>query len=252
MVAGGNGILVTSSLKTPRPGVARAVAHRLCWLGVLSCLPALAAAQQFSSCGSLDNGAGYGPFDIRTALPDQKQLVEGAHFTAVVEALIRGVTARLPGGDIDYTLRAFPNHHRALLATVRLAQRDKTEQPSGMRYTVDCWFDRAIRFRPNDPVVRMLYVRWLAPRGQREEAMRHLAAAETVAADNAFTHYNLGLSYLELGEHEKALNKAHVSRALGMQRTELADALRAAGRWKDPPAAQAAEPAASAASSAAG
>lgn len=208
-------------------------------------LPAAVPAQTFNACGPLENS--FGPFDYRDSLPEQKGLVESAHFTPAVEALIRGVTARLPGPDIDYTLRAFPNHHRALLATIRLGQREKQVQPGGMRYSVECWLDRAVRWRPDDPIVRMIYASWLGPNGKRDAALRQLAEAERLAGDNPFTHYNVGLSYLELGEHERALAKAHQAMAMGIARTELADALRAAGRWRDPPAPAPAEGAASAA-----
>lgn len=195
-------------------------------------LPLGVLAQQPNACGSLENS--FGPFDYRKPHTQEKQLVESAHFTPVVEALIRGSTAGHPGSDIDYTLRAFPNHHRALAATIRLAQREKTDKPRSMRYSVDCWLERAARFQPDDAVVRMLYAGWLGPRGQRDAAMAQLAQAERVAGDNAFTHYNLGLSYLELGAFEQALAKAHQAQALGMTRTDLADRLRATGHWRDP------------------
>jgi tetratricopeptide (TPR) repeat protein len=206
-------------------------------------LPLGATAQQPNACGSLENAVG--PFDYRKPHPSEKQLVEGAHFTPPVEGLLRGATARLPAGDIAYTLRAFPNHHRALIATIRLAQREKTDKPAQMPYSVDCWLDRATRFQPDDAVVRMIFASWLGPRGRRDEAMAQLSQAERVAGDSAFTHYNLGLSYLELGAFDKALAKAHLARALGMTRTDLADRLRASGQWHEP---SAAVPAASAAS----
>ena len=59
-----------------------------------------AALAQEPGCGSLKNG--YGPFDYRTAGPDQKALVENAHFTPGVESLTRGKTGAF-GGD-DYTV----------------------------------------------------------------------------------------------------------------------------------------------------
>ena len=90
---------------------------------------ACAASAQTNPCGELGNS--FGPFDYRTVPEQPKRLVEGAHFTPVVESLIRGNTASGPGGDIDYTLRAMPNHHRALLATVRLGEIEKTGKPFG-------------------------------------------------------------------------------------------------------------------------
>lgn len=93
--------------------------------------PAPSFAQDLGICGSLNNS--FGPFDyryktsVKTELGDAHSMVEGAHFTPQIEQLIRGKTAVEPGPDIDYTLRAFPNHHRALLSMSRLALRAKSD-----------------------------------------------------------------------------------------------------------------------------
>ena len=76
-----------------------------------------------SQCGSLENG--FGPFDYRTAPADKRRLVEGAHFTRDVEQLIRGHTSSTPVGDLNYTLRVFPNHPRALYALMQWGTRKK-------------------------------------------------------------------------------------------------------------------------------
>src|SRR5882672_10328606 len=65
-----------------------------------------------SGCGALPNA--YGPFDYRIE-HDKLAIVEAYHFTSQVELLIRGQSGAL-GADLDYTLRAAPNHHRALVA----------------------------------------------------------------------------------------------------------------------------------------
>lgn len=216
-----------------------------------------ASAQQ--ACGALNNG--FGPFDYRpshyVAGPGDSQphaeklnLVQIAHFTPAVESLIRGETSRRPGGDIDYTLRAFPNHHRALLAVIRLGEVEKREQPIGMRYPVDCWLERAVRFRPDDVIVRMIRASYFGKKGRRDDAMLDLGVVDRLAADNPFTRYNLGLTYFELGAFEEALAQAHRAMALGMQRAELKEQLVAAGRWREPEPTAAADPAASAASAA--
>lgn len=183
-------------------------------------------------CGNLSNP--FGPWDYRIDRGEPLMLVESAHFTPVVEGLIRGQSAPL-GQDLDYTLRAFPNHHRALLAAARYADRLKTTQPQGMRYSIECWFERAVRFKPDDLTVRMLYGSWLGKRNRRDDALRHLSVVERQAADSAFTHYNLGLVYFEIGETELALRQAHRAEALGMPRQDLKNNLKAAGKWVDAP-----------------
>ncbi|MEH0165821.1 ABC transporter permease [Roseateles microcysteis] len=219
-------------------------------LALLLATPLPASAQEgVNMCGRLDNA--YGPYDFRHDR-DKLPIVLGAHFTPMVEALIRGTTSQRPGADIDYTLRAIPNHPNALLSMARLADRERTDQPVGSRYTVDCWFDRAIRFRPDDHVVRMLYANFLTEKKRSEDALRQLEIVRLqLAKDNPLTHYNLGLLYLGLQIYDKALVEAHQALALGYPRTELQEKLRAAGRWKEPGDDAAAEAASAPASGAA-
>ncbi len=191
----------------------------------------VAFAQGVGSCGSLSTS--YGPFDYRTDR-DKLPIVTGAHFTAEVEALIRGTTSRLPGGDIAYTLRAIPNHHRALVAMMRLGEKEKTPQPQGSTYTVECWFERAVQFRPDDGIVRMIYSTYLNKTGKAANASAQLDVASTYAKDNAFTHYNIGLHYFDLKNYDKALVQAHKAMDLGFPQTALRDQLQSVGKWSEP------------------
>lgn len=198
-------------------------------------IPGTAAALNLEvpGCGNLANA--FGPWDYRVDRGEPLRLVENAHFTPMVEGLIRGHTTTLPGPDLAYTLRAFPNHHRALIATARLADRLNTPQPSGMDYSIDCWYLRAITFKPDDLTARMLYASWLGKHKRRDEAIQQLKFVEIKSIDNPFTSYNVGLVYLEVEEFEAALRMARRAETLGMQRQELKDALKAAGKWSDVP-----------------
>jgi tetratricopeptide (TPR) repeat protein len=203
------------------------------------------AQTQSSACGPLENA--YGPYDYRT---DKAKLpiVLGAHFTPEVEALIRGATSTRPGHDIDYTLRAIPNNPRALYSMMQLGKKENTDRPSGSHYSVECWFDRAIRFRPDDQVVRMLYSTFLANNARKREAEQQLEVVLSSTKDNPFTHYNVGLVYFDLGEYGKALAQAHKAIDLGFTRPELRDKLQVAGKWEEPrakPDGKAVEPTAS-------
>src|SRR5437867_1540176 len=83
----------------------------------VACLAAEGVASQpLGDCGNPFQNA-YGPFDYRTATGDQKTIVEAHHFTSEVESLHAGITGSI-GAEIDYTLRAFPNHPRALMAMI--------------------------------------------------------------------------------------------------------------------------------------
>lgn len=180
------------------------------------------------------------------------KIVEDYHFTPQVEALIRGQSGVKIGGDLDYTLLSFPNHHRALMAMMRLAERERTPRPDGSSLTVECYFDRALRFRPDDAVARMLYATYLFKNRRADEAKAQLERTAADAGDAPLTHYNLGLIYLEMKHYDAALKHAHKAHALGLQRPGLREQLTLANRWQEPPAvesgAEGAAPAASAAS----
>lgn len=207
------------------------------WLAGLA-LAFLASSSVFAQsggggCGSLTNG--YGPYDYRTDR-DKLPIVLGAHFTPEVEMLVRGTTNTTPGGDIDYTLRAIPNNHRALIAMMRLGEKEKTPQPRGSRYTISCWFERAIQFRPDDSIVRMIYSTYLNKNGRTPEATTQLEIATTYAKDSAFTHYNIGLHYFVMKNYDKALEQAHKAIELGFTQTALRDQLQSIGKWTEPAA----------------
>lgn len=190
-----------------------------------------AGAQDPTLCGPIATG-GVGPYDYRTATAQQKQLVEGAHFTRDIETLKRGRTGTV-GAEIDYTLRAFPNHPRALMAMMRLGQREKTERPGGTLFPVGCYFERAVRFQPEDPTARLLRGIYLLRTGQRQGAIEELEIARERAGDDANVHYNLGLAYFDVKDYDKALEHARKAYALGFPLDGLKNKLKGAGKWQD-------------------
>lgn len=200
---------------------------------------ALLAAYSLSSsaqnlpleCGQI--GDGYGPFDYRTQ-KKELQIVEGAHFTPEVEGLIRGNRAGNPGGDIDYTLRASPNHHRALKAMMDLARKEKRDPPAGTRYSVSCWFQRAEAYRPDDAMVKVLHGVFLLRSGSRTEAIAKLEQAAVLDSGDANIDYNLGLAYFDVGQYEKSLQSAHRAYAAGFPLPGLREKLKRAGKWRAP------------------
>jgi len=173
-----------------------------------------------------------GPRDYRTERQGLA-VVERRHFTGRVEALISGESTKAPGPDIDYTLAKYPNHHRALLALVRLAAKLKTPQVSDMPYSVACYFERAVHFRSNDTVTRIIYAGYLGSTGQRDAAAAQLERAAELAQGNPLTHYNIGMAYLELKNLDQAAAHAQLAYGQGIARPDLRDRLRAAGRWTD-------------------
>lgn len=202
-------------------------------LAVAAITLALPATAQHNPCGPIENA--YGPYDYRFDR-DKLPIVDGAHFTPTVEGLIRGNRGAL-GADLDYTLRAFPNHHRALIAVMRWGQRTQSPQPRSLPRPVECYFERAIRFQPRDPLPRMIYAQFLGANNRAPEALRQLESAAEVAGDNGLTHQNIGLVYLDLKEPQRALEQAHKASALGFEPTALREQLERGGHWRNPPTA---------------
>jgi hypothetical protein len=190
-------------------------------------------AGESSLCGPLHTSGQYGPYDFRTD-KDKLPIVINYHFGPNVENLIRGQSSTAIGADIAFTLRAIPNHPNALMSMMLLGEKEKSETPIGSQYTVECWFDRALRFRPDDYVTRMIYTSFLTKRNRRADALRQLDFILANAKDNPFTYNNVGLLYFDLGEYQQALAQAHKSMELGLDRPALRDKLKAIGKWSEP------------------
>lgn len=188
------------------------------------------ATAEVSDCGFLTNH--FGPFDYRSARPADINIVETRHFTPMVEQLKGGQSGYI-AGDISYTLGVFPNHPRALNSIANLSLREKRPKPEHSQYSVHCWFDRAIRFRPDDSQVRMIYAVYLSKVGKPKEALEQLEAAERGDSDNANFNYNIGLVYFDLKNYEKSLHFAHRAYELGFPLPGLRNKLKRAGKWRE-------------------
>lgn len=187
-------------------------------------------AKANEQCGDLKNH--YGPYDYRTD-KGYLTIVEQAHFTPWVENLSRGNTSTV-GDDLAYTLRTFPNHHRALISMMNLGIKLKTARAPGASHSVECFFDRALRFRPDDAVVKMIYANYLSKHGKKDEAIKQLEAAVALGASSPNLDYNLGLAYFEVGDFEKSLQFAHRAYGAGFSLPGLKGKLVKAGKWRDP------------------
>ena len=202
-------------------------------IALLAC-SAVKAQVSPASCGELKPSGQFGPYDYRTD-KSQLSIVEPYHFPPVVEALIAGSAGSTSiGGNIAYTLRAFPNHHKALMAMMRYGEKTKSPQPEGAPWPVECFFERALRFRPDDIIVRMIYASFLTRNARQPEALQQLARVAASAGSNAFTHQNLGLVYSDLKEYEKSRHHAHKAIALGLVRLPLREQLQSVGQWIEP------------------
>lgn len=198
------------------------------------------------SCGVLRNHGEIGPWDyadpsssVPTGADPMGRIkrVENVHFTPDMQTLNLKVfpVDRLTD-EFHYTLRVFPNHPKALLAISRLErmaggklpQRGIT--PYTPRITADCFFDRAIRFRPEDKTVRMVYGIHLQQRGKLKEALFEYELAESLGEESASLYYNLGLLHADMKSWEKAYEYGLNAERRGLMLPGLRGKLEKAGR----------------------
>jgi Tfp pilus assembly protein PilF len=164
-------------------------------------------------------------------------MVEGSHFNRDVENLKgyynleRGFRAP-PGADINFTLRVFPNHTRALYALARLEEKEGG-RPKGVWWSVPCYFSRAIAFAPDDAGVRVVYGIYLLRRGASDQALKQLEAAHETIGSDPNLNYNLGLAYFDARQYDRALEYAKKAYALGFPLDGLKNKLKKAGKWQD-------------------
>lgn len=193
--------------------------------------------QPSAGCGRLDREVNaIGPVDYRTVSPYTISFVEVRHFDRGVETLKKGIKATV-AGDIAYTLRAFPNHPRALRSVAELQRRNGGVTPPDLGYSAECWFDRAIAFRPDDIDVRVVYSFELIRDGKVEQARPHVIHAEklidALATPNPRWNYNIGLLLHDIKEFDRSLAHARKAYELGFELPGLRNKLKGSGHWRD-------------------
>jgi len=169
-----------------------------------------------AACGNpFNTQGGVGPWDYNNgedrANLQKIPIVDKFHFTPVVENLSRGSSSVYVMDDIDYTLRAVPNHHRALNAMARF-DIEKNGIPPQWR-SAQCWFNRATEFRPEDGQVWLIYGNWCARKQRNDDALEAYARAKSLLPESTEVEYNMGLLYYKMGQYEKALSHARVAYA---------------------------------------
>lgn len=140
-------------------------------------------------------GQGYGPFDYTRRFYLQKNLniVEKVHFNSDVENLRKGITGSLID-ELDYTLRAWPNHHRALYSIIKYQLKDKINFNNT---PAECYLERAIHYAPNDPIPYLLYGMLFHRLKDYDNALKYYKIAEKISPNNSDILYNIGLAYID-------------------------------------------------------
>lgn len=248
--------------KTCSPLSARPVISAFNTLAVLALIGLahpISARADVMECGVLKNYQDIGPWDyadpssnVPTGADPMGHVkrVENVHFTPEMQLLdLKRFSIERLTGEIHYTLRALPNHPVALMAISRLErmaggklpQRGIT--PFTPKITADCFFDRAIRFRPRDKMVRMVHGMHLHQRGKLKEALAEYELAHSLGEDGPNLNYNLGLLYAELNDWDKAYDYGEKAQRGGFMLPGLRNRLEKAGRPLPPPPVPAPAPA---------
>lgn len=191
---------------------------------------------QTFQCG--DFTGHFGPLDFRSADPRDKQNVESNHFEMELSSFLMGRvegrnragTGTVAGG-FQYTLKAFPNHPVALKVMEELGRKLKSEQPQGTMYPLECWYVRAFKIAPDDPMVRALYGIYLAYRDRSEEARHNLDIADPELQYSRAMQYMMGEARFQLKQYEKAQLNAMRAARLGFPGDVLQKALQDGGHW---------------------
>jgi len=178
-------------------------------------------------------GQGYGPYDYTN--PNHRgnilKIVEQHHFTPKVEYLESGeTTGKNPIGDIDYTLRAFPNHHRALYSLINYYFKQTNLYKKSDIYP-ECYLQRALNFKLNDGNVWLLFGLYLHKSGALVPAQQKYKEAEKIMPNSAELHYNMGLLYFELKDFASSKKYAIRAYELGYPLPGLRKKLKQAGHW---------------------
>jgi len=209
--------------------VRRAVTAALLGLGLV-CVGSPARALDLSACEDFPPlSPGQFGLDYRDKSEGNQtflKLVEDFHFTAPVEQLISGQSGHLLG-DLNYTLRRFPNHHRALYAMIRYHR----QEPQKFTFPPACYLQRAMEYYPSDPLVKTLFGIYLHHNEQYQEALQMYQAALGLFDRSAETHYNIGLLYIDLEDYPKAREHARRAYDLGYQLPGLRRMLEAVDHW---------------------
>lgn len=188
----------------------------------------------------------YGPYDYTNSDHKSKnlQIVEEYHFSKDIEMLINGVPNSLAGGgsysipgSIDYTLMAFPNHHRALNAILNYQLIYKSQIDSkakeNVRSPVECYLQRAIHFSPKDIASYLIYTSYLRKTKHMQETEAVYQKALKIAPEESALRHSYGLFLVELKKYPEAMEQARIIYGKKYKRQKLKQVLEKSGHWQN-------------------
>ncbi|MEM9253835.1 MAG: tetratricopeptide repeat protein [Pseudomonadota bacterium] len=175
-----------------------------------------------------------GPFDYlqRARHAGALRVVEENHFDQGVASLRKGLSTT-PMGDIDFTLKAFPNHHGALNSAMTYSLRFPRFPKNSKGLPAECYFQRALAFSPNDDTARVMFGIYLHKKGKYNRAIKEYREAEKSRKNDLVLYYNMGLTLVKLERYNGAKNMATKVYDAGFPLPGLKKQLKALGYWED-------------------
>jgi len=190
-------------------------------------------------CSGSDGSNWYGPYDY--SKPSEKgkiPIVEEHHFNANVENHIRGQEGYL-GGDLNYTLMAIPNHHRALLSIINFQLKlnkkliSFKDNNNLLTTPVECYLQRAIHFSPEDPATYSLYAYYFRKLNKLNESKKFYEKALFLDPESEKLAYSYGLLMLDMKDYDSALKYAKKAYRDKRAPPGLRNKLTSLGKWAD-------------------
>jgi tetratricopeptide (TPR) repeat protein len=181
-------------------------------------------------------------YDPNPAIRKILRSVNRAHVEPAVHALsqgkIRYASAHKTGDvfdDLDYALRWFPNHPKALyhMASFFEKYKDSGSAIIPPQASADEYFAKALNFRPRDGNAHALYAVHLHKMGNLDAAQSEYQQAIKLLPNSSELQYNLGLLYADKKDYKNALIYAKKAYAMGYPLPGLRDRLKRAGVWQD-------------------
>jgi len=182
----------------------------------------------------------FGPYDY--LIRGNMAVVHKAHFTPRVEQLLGGENAAGPTSDLDYVLKVIPNHHRALNSAQMFhfgeqrngyeAQNRKGLTGYKLKSPIECYYQRALNFRPHDAISRMLYATLLQRSGKNELALKQYEQSLRDQPGAANIQYNYALLLVDMEQYEEARKLGLHLYTNGFPLPGLKKRLIAAGYWE--------------------
>ena len=135
--------------------------------------------------------------------------------------------------DIHYTLKAWPNHHRALNSVIQY-QLIQAKGKKNLRFPpAECYLERAVKFSPKDATTHMLYANLLQRTGHKKRALEFYEKALTLKPKGVQIKYNFALLLVDLKKFERAKGYAIELYEKGFPLPGLKDKLKKTGYWSN-------------------